>query len=119
MSLQLKGIVSKVLPIESGEGKEGKEWKRQTFVLAYKDGEYEKSVAVSVFGDKVDKVPGTGQECTVSFNVESKEYNGKYYTNVNAWKIEVSGGSARPQDNPTSSPTFDGANGEINSELPF
>jgi hypothetical protein len=31
----------------------------------------------------------SGQDVTVQFNIESREYNGKYYTNATAWKIEA------------------------------
>jgi hypothetical protein len=90
--MEIKGKVKKVLPIEQGEGKNGKGWKRRDFILEFKDGDYDKIVALTARTDAaLDRVGNLaeGAQVNVSFNVESREYNGKYYTNLNAWKIEL------------------------------
>lgn len=97
--MEIKGKVKTVLPIESGAGKNGKEWKRQDFVVEFKDGDYDKIVAMTARTDgSLKTVAGLkpGQDVTVQFNVESREYNGKYYTNLTAWKIDA--GSAPSGD---------------------
>jgi len=88
MALTLTGNIFTVLDIESGQGKNG-EWKKQTFVLET-IGEYPKKVAFTAWNAGVESLGSfrEGQQVTVSFNPESREYNGKYYTDLKAWKIE-------------------------------
>ena len=92
MSLEITGKVEQVLPLESGEGKNGP-WKKQHFVIEYMDGNYAKKLCFSLWGDKTsalqDIQPGT--EIKVSFNVESREYNQRWYTDAKAWRVEVVG----------------------------
>lgn len=87
---QIKGTILKVLPKESGNGKNGKEWKRTAFVLETTD-QYPKKVCFSAYGDKADAAekltPNTSIE--VFYNPESREYNDKWYTELKAWKWEV------------------------------
>ena len=90
--MEIKGKVKSVLPVESGEGKNGKEWKRQDFIIEFMDGEYSKILALTARTDNALNIASklkAGQDVTVQFNIESREYNGKYYTNATAWKIEA------------------------------
>ena len=91
--MKIQGKVVQVLPTQTGTSSNGKEWKKSGVVLNYKDGDYDKTVMCTVMGDKVDALqslqPGT--EIEVSVNAESREYNGKWYTDVKAWKWEVIG----------------------------
>lgn len=89
MSLEIKGRISKVLDVESGVSKAGKEWQKQSFVIDTGD-EYNPEVCFSLFGE--DKIAMLGKHkegasVTVGFNVSSREFNGKYYHNLDAWKI--------------------------------
>jgi hypothetical protein len=87
---QLKGTILKVLPKETGNGKNGKEWRRTVFVLETTD-QYPKKVCFSAYGDKADAAekltPNTSIE--VHYNPESREYNDKWYAELKAWKWEV------------------------------
>ena len=89
-NLELNGVIKKIMPIVEGTSKAGKSWKKAGFVVTT-EGDYPKDVAFSVFGEeKVDnlmKFNKVGQRVDVSFNVESREYNDKYYTDLQAWKI--------------------------------
>ena len=91
MNLQMTGIITEKLKVESGVSKATqKEWKKQTFVID-NGSEYNPLVAFSCFGEeKVDNLKQfkKGASVTVSFNINSREYEGKYYTNVDAWKVE-------------------------------
>lgn len=89
MALSVKGKINQVLKAESGVSRAGNEWKKQDFVLET-DEQFPRKVCFTLFGDKVDLLNGLnqGQEVEVSFNVESREYNGRWFTNVNAWKID-------------------------------
>ena len=90
MSNTVVGKVISVLPIESGVSKAGKEWKNQAFVIETAE-QWPKKICFTMLdkNDKFGKIEiGMGVE--VHYNLESREYNGKWYTNnPNAWKIDV------------------------------
>jgi hypothetical protein len=90
MSLAVKGRIDQILKPESGTSKAGKEWSKQEFVIETTEDQYPKKVCFTLFGDKVSLIQGLagGQEVEVSFNLESREYNGRWFHNINAWKIE-------------------------------
>ena len=89
MSNTIKGKITKVLEVESGTSKAGKEWRKQDFVVDTGD-QYNPEVCFNLFGDeKIEMLFkfSEGQEVEISFNVSSREFNGKYYHNLDAWKI--------------------------------
>jgi hypothetical protein len=87
MSLELKGRIVQVLPLQQGEGRNGNPWKKQEYILEV-PGQYPKKVCFNVWGDKVDTFGiRQDEELIVSFDVESREYNGRWYTEVKAWKV--------------------------------
>jgi len=91
MSNTIKGRITKKLVIEKGESKAGKEWKKQSFVLDT-GAQYNPEVCFSLFGEeKINLLNkfNEGQEVEVGFNVSSREFNGKYYHNLDAWKIDL------------------------------
>ncbi len=88
-----------VLPIESGTSKSGKSYQKQNFVVET-DGKYLKKICFQLFGDKVNECPAVGDEVKVSFDIESREYNSRWYTQLNAWKVEKVD-AAQPQQAPT------------------
>ncbi len=96
MDLSLQGRLTKILPRMSGVSKSGKEWKKQTFVIELQDGAYTQEVAFDVMGERqgadVTRFP-IGSLINVKFDVRSHEYNGKYFTNINAWAIDAVGGA--------------------------
>jgi len=97
--MKITGKVVQVLPTQTGTSANGKDWKKSGVVMNYKDGDYEKTVMCTVMGDKVDALqsltPST--EIEVSVNAESREYNGKWYTDLRAWKWDVVGQAAPAQ----------------------
>lgn len=85
-----------VLPLQTGEGRTGNPWKKQEYILEI-PGQYPKKVCFNVWGDKVDTFGiQPNEELTVSFDVESREYNGRWYTEVKAWKVARSGEGQAP-----------------------
>ena len=87
--LVVKGKLVKKLEIEKGTSKAGKEWQKQNFVIDT-GAQYNPEVCFQVFGDqKLDMLSSfkEGQEVEVKFNVSSREFNGKYYHNLDAWFI--------------------------------
>ncbi len=89
MSMQVKGNLIQILKPESGVSKAGKEWKKQDFVIETNE-QFPKKVCFTLFGDKISLLEGfsEGMELEVYFSVESRDFNGKWYHNINAWKIE-------------------------------
>ena len=91
--LKVIGKITKVLDIESGVSKSQKEWKKQTFVID-SGSQFNPEVAFSLFGDDKIKMLSrfeVGKEVEVKFNVSSREFNGKYYHNLDAWSIQFAG----------------------------
>ena len=83
--MEIKGKITKHLQPETGEGRNG-QWKKQTFILTT-PGEYPDEIAIEIWNEKVSLRP-VGSEVVVSVNIKSREYNGRYFTNLTAWKIE-------------------------------
>ena len=101
MSLKVKGTIKHILKAESGVSRAGNEWKKQEFVIETSD-QFPKNVCFTLFNDKfslLEKV-NQGDEVEVSFNVESREYNGKWFHNINAWKVEKVVAGGFDQDSP-------------------
>lgn len=91
--MEITGRIIQLLPLQTGQGKNGV-WKKQDFVIET-DGQYPKKVCISAWGDKVsDSVLVVGKEVNVFFDIESREFNGRWYTDVRAWKVEEGGGAA-------------------------
>jgi hypothetical protein len=90
MSLTIKGKIIKKLEIESGTSKAGNEWKKQSFVLNTNK-EYNPEICFQLFGEEKMQMLNNlseGDQVEVAFNLYSREYNGKYYHNLDAWRIE-------------------------------
>ncbi len=94
--MDIKGRVIQLLALQTGEGKNGT-WKKQDFVIET-DGQYPKKVCISAWGDKINESAlQIGNEVNISFDVESREYNGRWYTDLKAWKIDTLGAGAAEQ----------------------
>lgn len=94
--MEITGTVKAVLPTVTGQGKNG-EWKKTEFVIE-QPGQYPKLACFTLWGDKVP-APAIGDKVTVKFDVESREYNGRYFTECKAWA--VSSGQVDPSEHHT------------------
>lgn len=116
--MEISGKIIAVLPMATGQGKNGT-WRSQDYVLETAD-QYPKKVCFNLFGDKIDQFPmSIDDQVNVSFDIESREYNGRWYTSIRAWKVEKGAINAAPA--PMGAPaSFDiaPAAGE-GSDLPF
>lgn len=91
--MEISGKIIAVLPLATGEGKNGM-WRSQDYVLETAD-QYPKKVCFNFFGDKIEQFPmAIDDMVTVSFDIESREYNGRWFTSIRAWKAEKGNGSA-------------------------
>lgn len=89
MSFTVKGKLEKILDEVTGTSTRG-EWKKREFVITTQDEQYAKTICFTLFNDKVSLIEGfqPGTELEVAFNLESREYQGRYFHNVNAWRIQ-------------------------------
>lgn len=87
MNLELTGTIVQVLPYEGGTSKAGNAWRKQVLILETQD-QYPRKVAISLLNDNIDKYPTqVGTVVTAHLDIESREWNGKWYTEVRAWQI--------------------------------
>jgi hypothetical protein len=115
--MQITAKLTQLLPIQTGTGKNG-EWKKQDIIVET-EGQYPKKICVSVWGDKINESHlQIGKELRIDFDIESREFNNKWYTDIKAWKIEVAG--SNDQDTSTG-PNIDSSDIQDTDEdvLPF
>jgi hypothetical protein len=98
--MDISGKLFQVLPEQSGEGKNGR-WVKCDFVIDLPNEKYPKKVCITAWSEQVETVKNlsVGTDLKVSFDISSREYNGRWYTDVKAWKIEVLGGGSQPSNN--------------------
>jgi hypothetical protein len=91
--MQVTAKLIQLLPLQTGSGKNG-EWKKQDIIVETGD-KFPKKICVSIWGDKIEERKlKPGNMLKIDFDVESREYNSRWYTDVKAWKIEVEGGAS-------------------------
>ena len=113
--MDVKGKVIQLLQMQTGMGKKGP-WKKQEFILETQS-QYPKKVCLSIWGDKVDQFNvRVGELLNASVELESREYNGRWYTEARAWKIEKTGGGS---DTPPPSEEPFVADNSATDDLPF
>ncbi|WKK85132.2 DUF3127 domain-containing protein [Marivirga arenosa] len=126
--MELKGKVIDILPEEKGQGKNG-EWRKQSYIIETQE-QYPKKVCAEAWGDKIDGFNiKKGEELTAKINIDSREYNGKWYTNVKIWSVEKAsdgnlGGIPNASTPPPAGPPASGAQDtppppSEDDELPF
>lgn len=106
MSLELEGKIISKLPVQTGTSARGP-WSKQEFVIEYQEGNYPTQVCMNVWGeDKVKDLErfNAGDSVKVSFNLSSREFKERWYTDVRAWRIEPAG--AAPQAPAYGAPGF-------------
>ena len=100
--MQLTAKLTQLFPIQTGAGKNG-EWKKQDIIVET-DGQYLKKVCISIWGDKINEAQlQIGNVLKIDFDIESREYNGKWYTDIKAWKVEVASAGAESSSENTPS----------------
>ena len=84
---EITGKIIAVLPTKSGTSARGTQWSSQTAVIETHE-QYPKRVAFDVLGDRIAEFNlQVGEEVTVSFDINAREYNGKWFNSVNAWNV--------------------------------
>ena len=95
-NMEIKGRIIHVLPLQEGVSKAGNPWKKQEYVLETLD-QYPKKVCFDLFGEKADQYRAEiGDEVVLSFDIESREYNGRWFTSIRGWKLDKAVAEAAP-----------------------
>lgn len=101
--MEIKGRIIQAFPETSGTSKAGNPWKKRTYVLETIE-QFPRKVFFEFFGDKADQYPlAGGDTVTLSFDIESHEYQGRWYTSIRGWKAEKEQ-PAQPQTAPQQMP---------------
>lgn len=100
--MEFEGTVYRIMPVTKGTSARG-EWQRQDVVFEMNDGSFSRKICVTFF-NKPDDVARLREGATyqVSVNIESREYNGRWYTDIRAWRIQP-----RQQEAPAAAPMPD------------
>ena len=95
--MEITGKIIAVLPERGGISKSGNEWKMQEYVLETHE-QYPKKLCFNVFGaDKIAQFNiQAGEDMTVSFDINAREYNGRWYNDIRAWRVERGGVTPAP-----------------------
>ena len=86
--MERSGKIIAVLPLQSGTGRNGNAWEKQDFVIETQD-QYPKKMCYTLFGSEKIQQYGAaiGDDVDVSFDIDAKEWNGKWFNSINAWKV--------------------------------
>ncbi|MCM1369409.1 MAG: DUF3127 domain-containing protein [Candidatus Amulumruptor caecigallinarius] len=96
--MEIEGVIIMDIPLVEGVSKAGNPWKKKEWVLET-PGQYPKKVCFNTFGERCDTLRfEVGKSYVVSVDLESREFNGRWYTDVRAYAMRESG-SASPTQN--------------------
>ena len=86
--MEIIGKLVQKLERETGVSKTGKTWEKQS-ILVEQNVDFNKEVVITFFGDKMKSIRDIeeGSDVSVSINLSSREFNGKYYHNIDGWFI--------------------------------
>ena len=95
--MEIEGKIIQELPMQSGTSKAGNPWKKREWVLET-FGSYPRKVKFHVFGDRSDTIGiEVGNSYTLSFDLESREFNGRWYTDVSVYQARPMGAGNEQQ----------------------
>ena len=98
MALEIEGTLAQKLPVQSGNSARGP-WAKQEFILEFPDGNFTAKACFLAWGQEKVQDLGkyqVGDKVKVSFNLKSREYNGRWYNDLQIWKIAPAGAAAQP-----------------------
>lgn len=99
----------------------GSGFQKREMVVTVEDGKYPQDINLEFVQDKIallDTVT-VGQEVTVSFDIRGREYNGRYFNNLQGWRIQASAGAAPSDDQPPLPDEVPADFEEYEDDIPF
>lgn len=131
--MEVSGKVIQKLPLQEGTGRNGNPWKSQSAILETQD-QYPRKICFEVFGeDRINNNPFEVDEIiTISFDIDSHEFNGRWYTSIRAYRIQkgvvesAPAGAPAPAVAPMAAEApaadttpFDASTSDESTDLPF
>lgn len=132
--MELTGKIIQILPKQSGDSRNGGTWEKQEYIIETQT-QYPKKVCFNLWGDKISQFNiQEGEFISIGIDLESREYNGRWYTDVRAWKVDRPGastGAPSASPAPTASDPFsnteqvndpfknDASSSDSSDDLPF
>ena len=124
--MELEGKVIAVLDPKGGVSKAGNNWKAQEYVIETHE-TYPRKMCFEVFGeDKINQFNiQIGEEITVSFDIDAREWQGRWFNSIRAWKVErKEAQQSVPQNDgapfpPMNAAPADFSAGDEKDDLPF
>jgi hypothetical protein len=124
MDIAITGTVTQILDEQTGTSKNGP-WRKQEFILQTED-RFPKPVCIIQWGDDIDSFGlRQGERITAHVDIQSREYNGRWYTDVKAWRVirdeaaASQSGPPSPAGEPWPEPPGAGDGDESDDDLPF
>ena len=80
----------------------GSGFTKREVVVIVEDGKYPQEISVEFVQDKVSLLDAVqvGQEVTITFDIRGREYNGRYFNNLQGWKIQADAAAPASEDKP-------------------
>lgn len=95
--MEIEGVITKYIGEQSGVSKAGNAWKKREYVMEYMSGQYPRMVKFTIFGNRCDTINiEVGKRYVVSYDIESREFNDRWYTDVNCYAVRESNGMEQP-----------------------
>jgi hypothetical protein len=86
--MQIIARIKEIKLPQSGESKNGT-WKKQEIIVESIE-QFPKIICITIWGERMNEYQlETGYYLKIDFDIESREFNEKWYTDVKAWKIEI------------------------------
>ena len=100
--MDFEGVLIRKCPLVSGQSARG-QWSKQELIFEL-PGDFNRKLCVGFWGDKIQDAARLkeGDKVTLSCNIESREFNGRWYTDVRAWRVQPAQSATQPQ--PTDEP---------------
>ena len=98
MGFELTGTIKVIMDTQTFNSG----FSKREFVVTSEDGKFPQDICFECVKDKISLLDSfsAGSKVTVSFDIRGREYNGRYFNNLNAWKItagaQAQGGGAAP-----------------------
>ncbi|MEZ4909611.1 MAG: DUF3127 domain-containing protein [Saprospiraceae bacterium] len=120
MNYDLTGVLHKKLDIES----KSPSFQTREFVVTTQDGNFQQYIKFQLTQDRCSVIDNVaeGETVKVNFDLRGREWQGKYFTNLNAWRVEKVGAESNNQDYKSGSvppPPVPPIFNENDDDLPF
>lgn len=107
--MEATGKIIRALDPVSGTSKSGSTWNKREYVMQVEDpnssSQYPRYIFFDFFGERANQFPlSVGQRVKLSFDIDSHEYNGRWFTNIRGWKAEILDPNAAPAPAPAAAP---------------